>query len=205
MREHSVQLTPQQVAQYCGVSAQTVSDWLIKGRLNSKSQAQETFIESNDLIDFMDQNHLAIPPDLLTPTNDTPTDHGSNGQELEMSPYALLIETQNDTSIVLEAVLKDIGISAKRLSTPNEAKPLLSHQAPKLITVEIDAGDQEGINFIEALREQSQYDHTKILVTSNQMPSALVKAKSAGADAVITKPFDKDTLKRTVRILLGVM
>jgi len=189
MRESTAQLTPAQVAQYCGVSPQTVNDWLNKGRLNAVNEPQGTLVGAEELIEFMDENHLAIPADLLSTTkNAEPVVAASVIHDFD-GPHALLVETEADTTRILEPILKEIGIEPMRIASSAEINAHIAGAAPKLITVEIDAGDQLGLLLIKKLREQNQYDHTKILVTSNQMPSALAKAKSAGADAVITKPL----------------
>lgn len=211
MREPSSQLTPQQVATYCGVSTQTVDDWLNKGRLHALSKNGQKMVDASELVHFMDENHLAIPVDLIAPegqmepANDAPEpvvieeSPASNPQH----PFAMVVDNDNATSHTIELVLKDLGLKAIRVANSGEALSYMKRAQPMLLTMELVGGDKSSLELIESLR-RDPLSQTKVLVVSNQMPSALIRAKSAGADAILTKPFDNDTFKRTVRILLNI-
>ncbi len=206
MRENSpqlTQLTPQDVARYCGVSTQTVDDWLKKGRLEGHDEGGVRCVAAATLIDFMDENNLAIPTDLTVlsthAVNDAPF---TSAPEYHESFSAIVVDSDNQISTAIEDILKDLGLATVRVANALDAGAKYKYSQPKLITLELEAGDLSGIELIENI--QMSQAGTKILVVSNQMPSTLVKAKSAGADAIITKPFDNDTLKRTVKILLNL-
>ncbi len=203
MRENSTQLTPQDVARYCGVSTQTVDDWLKKGRLEGHDEDGVRCVAAATLIDFMDENNLAIPTDLTVLSTHAVNDTAfASTPELSNSFSAIVVDSDNQISTAIEDILKDLGLATVRAANAVDAGAKYKQTQPKLITLELEAGDLSGIELIENI--QMSQAGTKILVVSNQMPSTLVKAKSAGADAIITKPFDKDTLKRTVKILLNL-
>lgn len=208
MRESSAQLTPQQVAIYCGVTAQTVDDWLSKGRLVSSDQNGKPVVAAAELIHFMDENHLAIPPDLIDLPQAVPAPApipeaapAPAAVTKPSSPCAMIVDNDASTSHSIEVILKDLGLNAIRVANASEAYASYDEHLPQLITLEIETGSGGCLDLIESIRKNHQAD-TKVLVVSNQMPSTLIKAKSAGADAIITKPFDNDTIKRTVKILL---
>ena len=198
MREPSTQLTPQQVARYCGVTAQTVFGWLANGRLAASNADGQKWVNASELIDFMDENHLAIPADLINPPSPALTKVLNSGL-----PYALVVDNDTATSRAIVDILKELGLSSIRVANAKDAQADYDQFHPQLITLELEAGDTSCLALIESVRLHHPTE-TKVLVVSNQMPSTLIKAKSAGADAIVTKPFDNDTLKRTVRILLNL-
>lgn len=205
MRETPQQLTREQVARYCGVSPQTVEDWLNNGRLLGQSKNGQRWVETAELIHFMDENHLAIPVDLIAPL---PPVASANDEVVEepaavTAVQALVVDGDFAFSHALGLVMKDLGLSSHKVADAQAALEQLRSWRPQLLTLVLDKADPESLALITAARAEP-LSFTKVLVVSNQMPSALVRAKAAGADAILTKPVDNDTLKRTIKILLNL-
>ncbi len=184
-------LTLDEVARYCGVSLQTVSGWLQKGRLVAKSDEAAPLIKTADLVHFMHQNHLAIPAELLS---DHTTSAGS-------SPRVLVVDEDKPMANIIERVLRNMGLEVLQVNNGFDASVSYIRRKPQLMTLDLSLDGMGGVELIEHIRT-TQTHKAKILVISNSMPSLMAKARSAGADAVLTKPFDNDSLRRAVRILL---
>lgn len=185
-------LTPSEVASYCGVSLQTVNGWLHKGRLKAEDAAAP-LVRVRDLVHFMHQNHLAIPAELLsnhTIASTNPT------------PKVLVVDEDKPMANVIERVLRNMGLEVIQVNNGFDAGVTYIRRKPQLMTLDLALEGMGGVELIEHIRS-TQTHKAKILVISNSMPSLMAKAKAAGADAVMTKPFDNDSLRRTVRILLG--
>jgi two-component system, OmpR family, response regulator VicR len=164
MSDPQVQLLDtQQVAQYCGVPLAAVMGWLQKGRLDAELRGAEYLIKVNDLVNFMHQNHLVIPAELIR-------------------------------AMGLDVVLANNGFDA----SVNYIK-----RKPQLMTLDLNLEGMSGIELIKNIRA-TQSHKSKILVITDSMPSLIAKARTAGADAILNKPFDNDALRRNVRILLGL-
>lgn len=186
--------SPEEVASYCGVSTQTVISWLQKGRLRCIEREKGSRIKLDDLTDFMHKNHLAIPAELLT--DQTVTAAGKH-------PRVLVVDEDKPTANAIERVFRHMGLDVMQVNNGFDASVTYIRRKPDLMTLDLKLDGMGGIELIEHIRA-TQTHKAKILVISNSMPSLMAKAKSAGADAVLAKPFDNDSLRRAVRILLNL-
>ncbi|MBC6906476.1 response regulator [Saccharophagus sp. K07] len=187
-------LSPDEVARFCGVSIQTVTSWLQKGKLPSNQESGEHLVRARDLVHFMHQNHLAIPAELLSEHT-----HASTNPV----PKALVVDEDKPMANAIERVLRNMGLEVLQVNNGFDASVTYIRRKPHLMTLDLNLEGIGGVELIEHIRN-TQTHKAKILVISNSMPSLMSKAKAAGADAVITKPFDNDSLRRAVRILLDL-
>lgn len=187
-------LDPDEVARHCGVSSQTVASWIQRGRLRGELREGLHRIARHDLLHFMHQNHLAIPVELLTEQT-----HPSTANTLK----ALVVDEDKPMANVIERVLRNMGLEVIQVNNGFDASVSYIQRKPQLMTLDLSLDGMSGIELIEHIRA-TQTHKAKILVISDSMPSLMAKAKAAGADAVLTKPFDNDSLRRTVRILLDI-
>lgn len=186
-------LTPQEVASYCGVALQTVDQWLHEGRLQAQLNAQGHQVKAGDLVDFMHQNHLAIPAELLNIENTS----------APQGPKVLVVDENKATANAIEQVLKSMSLNVIQVNNGFDASVTYIQKKPQLMTLDLTLDGMSGIELIENLTA-TQTHRAKILVISDSMPSLMAKARAAGADAVLSKPLDRDSLKRSVRILLDL-
>jgi two-component system response regulator VicR len=185
-------LTLDEVASYCGVTVHTVKGWLQTNRLKTKGIATP-YVYSSDLVHFMHQNHLAIPAELLaSETSGAPS----------LTPKALVLDEDKPMANAIERALRNMGLEVIQVNNGFDAGVSYIRRKPQLMTLDLALEGMGGVELIEHIRT-TQTHKAKILVIANAMPSLMAKAKAAGADAVLTKPFDNDSLRRTVRILLN--
>jgi two-component system, OmpR family, response regulator VicR len=99
-------------------------------------------------------------------------------------------------------VMRSMSLEVIRLSGM-EACLYSGQYRPELVTLDLSLEGVNGIELIEQIRFGCR-PQPKILVITDSMPSLVSKARIAGADAILNKPFDNDALRRNVRILLGL-
>lgn len=186
--------TPEEAARHCGVSPQTIKSWIQRGRLRGQQQDGAVAIARQDLLQFMHQNHLAIPVELLS----DPSPAAANA-----SPKVLVVDEDKPTASAIERVFRNMGLDVIQVNNGFDAGVTYIRRKPDLMTLDLKLDGMGGIELIEHIRA-TQTHKAKILVISDSMPSLMAKAKAAGADAVLAKPFDNDSLRRVVRILLNI-
>jgi len=186
-------LSLEEVAQFCGVAPQTVASWLQKGRLRAIEAGEGTKVKVEDLVNFMHHNHLAIPAELLA----------DRTTKSDKSPKVLVVDEDKPTALAVERVFRNMGLEVIQVNNGFDASVTYIRRKPELMTLDLNLDGMGGIELIEHLRA-TQTHKAKILVISNSVPSQMAKAKAAGADAVLAKPFDNDSLRRVVRILLNL-
>ena len=71
-----------------------------------------------------------------------------------------------------------------------------------LFIVDYYMPDQNGLQFVEKLREIAEYKENPILMLTTESDDSLkTKAKSLGVTAWVTKPFDAEQLKNVVNLI----
>lgn len=197
MREPDVRyLSTQDVADLCGVPIKTAEDWIRNGRLPLEDNGGEPMVAMGTLIDFMEQNDLAIPIGLLD------GEHQQDKQEKEPGKtQVLVIDEDRPMANAIERVIRQMGLEVVQVNNGFDATINYVQRQPQLMTLDLNMEGISGVELIENIRATQTHD-AKILVISNSAPSLLARAKNAGADATLAKPFDNDSLRRTVRILL---
>jgi two-component system cell cycle response regulator CtrA len=105
----------------------------------------------------------------------------------------LLVEDDLSVSRGLSLVLKAASIVSDVADTGEEALELLRHYDYDIVILDLVLPDMEGYEVVRRMR--SARNHTPVLVlTALLRPEVKVKALTAGADDVMTKPFDKAEL-----------
>lgn len=193
MTQQSAALIPcTKIADFCGVPEQSVHQWLGEGQLKSLISDGQAQVTVADLVDFMHRNQMAIPFELI-----------EYEQTQEKATSVLVIEEDRTSGVKITSVMQELGLKVTQIDNGFEAAIHCLQKKPTLVTLDLGLGDMNSIEFITNLHSTAA-KHTKILVISDSMPSVIAKAKAAGADAVVAKPIDGDTLKRAVRILLDL-
>lgn len=186
-------ITCEKVAQFCGVPENTVIKWVSSGNLNSHEFEGAQRISIAELIQFMNQHDLAVPLELIE----------AKKQPVQQADTVLIVVKDRASAHTIKGVMQGLSLKTNKVDSRLAAAEHIQHKMPALITVDLDFGDTEGIQLLEniAAYEDSK---VKVLVITDSIPSLVARAKAAGADAIIPKPFDVDTLKRSTKILLSL-
>ena len=127
----------------------------------------------------------------------------------------LIIDDEAEVSRALRRVLERAGHTVTTCTGAEEGLKAFREAPADVVITDIIMPKMNGITLMHAIREHRP--QTRIVAISgggnfgptDYQPEAittsayLAAAEKAGADAVLTKPFDKDVLLETLRRLLG--
>ena len=127
----------------------------------------------------------------------------------------LIIDDEQDIRDALLMVLESVGHDVKVASNGDEAVELQRREPADLIITDIIMPGKDGIDTIKEIRQE--FPGTRIIAISggggvqsaDYVPQAitttayLAAAKQAGADMVITKPFERKDLIQAVADMFG--
>lgn len=127
----------------------------------------------------------------------------------------LIIDDEEEVGHALRRVLERARYTVSTAGGGREGLALLDQHQPDLVITDIIMPKMHGIELIRTIR--ARHPATRIVAISGggnfgplqYQPEAittsayLAAASEAGADAVLTKPFDKDELLEVVRRLLS--
>ncbi len=120
-----------------------------------------------------------------------------------MSPRILIVEDQEDNRKILRDLLTSAGFVPLEATTGEEGVTLAEREHPDLILMDIQL---PGLDGYEATRRIKALPALRpipvIAVTSYALSGDDVKARDAGCDGYITKPFSPRALLATVREFL---
>ena len=184
-------LTPKQVASYCGVSERTVLDWMHSGRI-AKQCTAEPCVSSVDLVAFMDQNHLAVPSDLI--------EASTTGVD-PAQPRILIADTDRGALMLLSEVANSMDADTLHVGNGYDAAIVVVRWQPQVLVFDIELEGPSALDLIQDWRRNAS--SMRILVVTDALPSLVSKAQAAGAHAVLAKPLERDSLRRALRILLN--
>ena len=84
-----------------------------------------------------------------------------------------------------------------------DALDKIREEIPDVVTIDVVMPRLDGFDTVARLRADPRTSHLKIaMVTACAQEADIRKGRSVGVDAYVTKPFDPDTLVRTVRDLI---
>ncbi len=129
-------------------------------------------------------------------------------------PSILVIDDEPEVGNALRRVLERAGFDVTTTTTGAEGIAILEREPADLVITDIMMAKVHGIDVIRAIRAQN--NPVRIIAISGggnfgplgYQPEAITTsaylqaATKAGADAILTKPFDKDDLLSIVRQLL---
>jgi len=188
-------LTTGEVAKYCQVSPVTVFRWIKEGKLQAyTTPGGHHRVKATDLLAFL--AHYSMPVD-------TELRRATPGKE-----WRILVV--DDEQSIVETVVRNLqrlGVTARFATASNgfEAGRELALFSPDLIVLDLMMPGMDGFAVCRLVKADPKTRHIKILVaTGYASPDQLAKAREAGADDCLPKPFTGDELRRRVCALLGI-
>ncbi len=113
----------------------------------------------------------------------------------EEAPVVLLLEDDDDTREMYSLVLQGSGYRVIEAATAEQALDLLSREQPAAIVSDIALPGADGFEFCERVRRIEAYRTTPIIgLTAITLIQAMVQAKRAGFNEMLTKPCAPDEL-----------
>ena len=122
-----------------------------------------------------------------------------------MSENEILVIDDNPINMKLvRLLLADEGFSVSCAADARQALAMLEQSVPRLILMDIQLPETDGLTLTRQLRAQNRFDKVWIVALSAYaMPSDELKARQAGCDGYITKPIDTALLPTTLRDFLA--
>jgi len=152
-------------------------------------EAERVIIESQSIIDYSEESnnpHFDIHD-------------GTAGLELD---HLLIIEDNEDMSNYLKALLKDeyqIFTAMNGIEGLNIAR----HKIPDIIISDVMMPEMDGFEFLEKIKDDIRTSHIPIIMlTAKADEVSRLEGFEKGAEAYLTKPFDKKELNIRLRKLL---
>lgn len=180
--------TSGEVAQICGVSADTVSRWFDAGQIDGYrlGPGGDRRIPYESLRKFM-------------------LDRGIPLERLEENEQRVLLVDDDpyylDTIPAMLSKHGDYEISVA--STGFDAGTLVAEKNPSLVILDIQLSDMDGRMVCERIKSRPETRDTRILAISGYLDDAEADAlKEYGFDAYLKKPFTAEELLEQVRALL---
>ena len=123
-----------------------------------------------------------------------------------MPQTVLIVNGDADTREILRVLLRHHGYQTREVETADAAIRAATADPPALITGEFwVAGESGPCCLPERMRADDATAAARILIlTADAFEGLDQQARFAGADALMTKPFDLTTLLGEVRRLIGI-
>ena len=113
----------------------------------------------------------------------------------------LVVDDEAEVLSLVGTILKKSRFEVLKAASADPALDLLEHEEVDLVISDITMPGMSGIEFLEEVRE---WDMALPVIFLSGQDSSRQRAKAvAGASALITKPFKKDTLLKTVHKVLS--
>ncbi len=121
-----------------------------------------------------------------------------------MSKRVLVIEDHEDNRRILRDLLTSAGYESIEAVTGEEGVALAEAHRPDLILMDIQLPGLDGYEATRRIKANPALRQTPIIaVTSYALSGDEVKAKDAGCDGYVTKPFSPRALLAKIRECLG--
>jgi len=121
-----------------------------------------------------------------------------------MSKRILSVEDQEDNRRIIRDLLTSVGYEMIEASDGESGVRLAEEQRPDLILMDIQLPGIDGYEATRRIKARAElHDIPIIVVTSYALSGDDAKAKAAGSDAYVAKPFSPRDLLATIRKFLG--
>lgn len=203
--EQKLVFTTGEAAKLCGVNLRTVIRWVERGELDAYSLPGrgDKRIPREALQAFMQRHGMPLPPELASPETTTPTAEAPTEQGVNPN-VVLIVDDDVSFAKALYRTLRQAGYTPHRVHSGFEAGMKLMELRPALMTLDLHMPGMRGEQVLDSITTNHPKGlATKVLVVSAETDDRLAKTIELGADDVLPKPFDNETLLNKVEDLIG--
>jgi len=120
-----------------------------------------------------------------------------------MARRILVVEDQADNRAILRDLLTSVGFEVIEAANGKEGVAMAGAERPDLILMDIQLPVMDGYEATRRIKANAELAAIPlIVVTSYALSGDAEKAKAAGCDAYVTKPYSPKQLLATVREFL---
>jgi excisionase family DNA binding protein len=178
-----------EVSRYCNVGYGTVTSWIKSGCLKARRKPGGHYrIEQDDLIEFLNRKNKPVPPELLSEKK-----------------RILVVDDEPEMVQIIEDALtaEENEFNITRAHDGYGACLKISTFRPDLVILDIKMPDIDGFEVCRRIKINDETKRMKVLVITAYPDSTYIRRiREAGADKLMTKPFDLEELKENVVSLL---
>jgi two-component system chemotaxis response regulator CheY len=122
---------------------------------------------------------------------------------METSMCVLVIDDSRTVRIIIRQALAEAGLDVIEAANGREGlDQLRAHEDVRLVLVDWNMPEMNGLEFVQAVRAERSYDPVRIMmVTTETEQEQVVRALNAGANEYLMKPFTKDILVAKLSLL----
>jgi two-component system chemotaxis response regulator CheY len=116
---------------------------------------------------------------------------------------AIVLDDSKTMRTIIAKILNEIGFEVFQAINGREALNRMREiEGIDLALVDWNMPEMDGIEFIQAVRAEKEWDRIRIMmVTAETERDQVKRALAVGADEYVTKPFTKDALIEKLQIL----
>lgn len=116
---------------------------------------------------------------------------------------SLVIDDSRVVRTIIGSILRELGMDVLEAADGRAGlERMLENPDVELVLVDWNMPVMNGLEFIEALRAQREFDRTRIMMVTTETDAEQVsRALSAGADEYVMKPFSKEILVAKISML----
>ncbi|MEM8718011.1 MAG: response regulator transcription factor [Cyanobacteria bacterium P01_G01_bin.39] len=111
-----------------------------------------------------------------------------------MSQSILVVEDNDDLSILLKLVLESAGYQVATVNNGRDALESLAKTDPQLILMDVMMPEVSGLQVSQSIKQQQSYESLPILLVSALDRLRDEQIQDSQANDILYKPFDLDEL-----------
>lgn len=124
--------------------------------------------------------------------------------EAEPAPRILVVDDVAANVRLLEAILEPAGFSLSSASSGPEALERVRRELPDLVLLDVQMAGMNGYEVCRRIRENEETALVPVVMVTSHDSEARIDGIRAGADDLVTKPFDQQELLLRVRSLVRI-
>jgi excisionase family DNA binding protein len=198
-------LTTGETAKYCGVNFRTIIRWIEKGYLEAYKLPGrgDNRIKVESLLRFMQENNMPIPAELSgqgasevaqNEVKSLPQKSSDPEEQTKQSNKILVVEDESLMAKSIQRTLLRAGYEVELASNGIEAGIKIEKFKPAFVTLDIQMPGMNGVQVLQAIRENIDYKHIKVLIVSANADTYREQIEQHGVEGVIEKPFKSEEL-----------
>ena len=201
-------LSAPKAANLCGVSRNTICCWIRDNKLPSyRTAGGKYLIRPGDLIQFMHQNRMFVPPALEEiASQDEQNQHPepvASTRETVQEPAILVVDDDSDMRDLTTRTLKPLGLPILHAEDGYDAlHQLTKNPLIALVILDLVMPGQSGDKTFRELRKS--FPRLPVIVCTGQdLHEAEERFKEQQPDLILTKPYQPSHLVRTASTFLA--